>query len=248
MSYLIFTLGLLIGSFLNVCIFRIPKKEDIVFTPSHCTNCSNPIRWYDLIPVISYIFLGGKCRHCKAKISIIYPIIELLNGAAYMGIFCIYGPSKETVIYSALFSILLVISMIDLKHSIIPNGLVIAIMVLAVINLGFDFSNWISYTIGFFCVSGILLLIAVITGGKMGGGDIKLMAAAGLLLGWEKILLALMIGAIIGAVIGIALIVMKVITRKQMIPFGPFLSLGIIISALFFESILNWYINSVLHL
>lgn len=248
MIFLIFLLGTLIGSFLNVCIYRIPRKEDIVYTPSHCFNCSNPIKWYDLVPVVSYILLLGKCRHCKTKISLQYPIIELLNGAAYMGIFCIYGLSKETFIYSALFSILLVIALIDLKHFIIPNGLVIALTVLALINLALDYPNWLNYVIGFFCVSLILLGIAVITRGKMGGGDIKLMAAAGLLLGWQHILLALMLGSIIGAFIGIVLIATKVITRKQMIPFGPFLSLGIMLSVLFYEPLIFWYVHDLLKL
>ncbi|PKM50794.1 MAG: prepilin peptidase [Firmicutes bacterium HGW-Firmicutes-7] len=246
MYLIIVFLGILIGSFLNVCIYRIPRKEDIVYTPSHCFNCSHKLAWYDLIPVVTYVFLRGKCRYCQTNISIQYPIIELSNGAAYMGIFAIYGLSKETIIYCILFSILLVIGMIDFRHYIIPNGLVIALTVLASINLFFDIENYMSYLIGFFIVSALLLIIAIVTRGKMGGGDIKLMAVAGLLLGWEKILLALMLGSVVGAVIGLTLIALKIMKREQMIPFGPFLTLGIMVSALFGDAMIIWYLSLIL--
>lgn len=243
MMTLYFFLGILIGSFLNVCIYRLPKKEEVVFTPSHCTYCNTPLRWVDLIPLFSYLFLGGKCRYCKNKISIQYPLIELLNGAAYMGIFALYGASLQTVILSALFSILLVLSVIDIKYLLIPNGLILAIMVLGLLQIGLDPRNWFSYLLGFFAASSLLLLISIITRGKMGGGDIKLMATAGLLLGWQKIILALFIGSFFGAVLGLVLMGFKVIERKQMIPFGPFLSLGILIAALFSEPIINFYLH-----
>lgn len=239
-------LGICIGSFLNVCIYRIPRKEDIVFTPSHCFNCGSKIKWYDLIPVISYIILKGKCRHCKENISIQYPIIELSNGAAYMGIYCIYGLSVEMVLYSALYSALLVISLIDYKHYIIPNGLVVFIGFLGIINLVFDYNNWMTYLIGFFAVSIFLFIIAVVTGGKMGGGDIKLMAVAGFLLGWQKIILALMIGSIVGAIIGLVLIRMKVIKREQQVPFGPFLAFGIMLAAILGSNIIQLYLGTIL--
>lgn len=239
-------LGLLIGSFLNVCIYRIPRKEEIVYTPSHCFSCNHQLAWYDLIPVITYLRLGGKCRYCQAKISIQYPIIELSNGAAYMGIFAIYGLSIDTAFYCALFSILLVISLIDYKHYIIPNGLVIALMLLGIMHLFINPQNILQYIIGFFVASIILLLIAVITRGKMGGGDIKLMAAAGLLIGWQNILVALMLGSVVGSVIGITLIVLKIIKREQMIPFGPFLAVGIMVSAMFGDKIISWYLSLIL--
>jgi len=238
-------LGLLIGSFLNVCIYRIPRKEDIVYTPSHCMNCGHKVKWYDLIPVISYILLGGKCRNCKKHISIQYPIIELSNGAAYLGIYYMFGSSIETILYCGLFSILLVISIIDFRHYIIPNGTVIFIGILGIVQVSFDITHWIKYLIGFFIVSSFLLILAIITKGKLGGGDIKLMATAGLLLGWDKIILALFIGSILGSVIGITLLITKIIKRNQLIPFGPFLSIGIIIAAIFGNELLNWYVSTL---
>ena len=240
-SVIIGVLGLLIGSFLNVCIYRLPRKEDIVYTPSHCMYCGERIRWYDLIPIVSYILLGGKCRHCKAKLSIQYPLIELSNGAAYLGIYLLVGNSYETIFFCALFSALLVISVIDYRYKIIPNGTVLFIGVLGIIHLIFDRSHWIDYFIGFFVVSILLLVIAILSKGKLGGGDIKLMAVAGLLIGWKNIVLALFLGSIIGSVIGLSLLAIKKIERKQMIPFGPFLAIGIMVAALFGDAIIYWY-------
>lgn len=242
----IFILGLLIGSFLNVCIYRIPREEEIVYTPSHCMSCSKRINWYDLLPVLSYILLRGKCRNCKQKLSFQYPAVEFCNGLAYVGIFLIYGVSKETLIVCALFSILLVIAFIDYSHYIIPNGLVIALFVLALIHLVFDLNQWLAYVIGFFAASACLLIIAIISRGKMGGGDIKLMAVAGLLIGWKYILLALMLGSILGSIIGITLMAFKIIRRNQMIPFGPFLSAGILIAAIYGQQIIDWYLNFII--
>ncbi len=239
----VFIFGLLIGSFLNVCIYRIPREEEIVYTPSHCMSCGTRIRWFDLLPVISYLLLKGKCRSCKQKLSLQYPAVEFVNGLAYVGIYLIYGFNKDLIIYCALFSILVVVSLIDYSHQIIPNGLVIALLILGLIHLAFNLDQWLTYLIGFFAVSLILFIIAIITRGNMGGGDIKLMAAAGLLIGWKYILLALMLASILGSVIGLTLMALKVITRKQMIPFGPFLSAGIFIAALYGEHIIEWYLG-----
>jgi len=239
-------LGLLIGSFLNVCIYRLPRKEEIVITPSHCMTCGHELRWYELFPVFSYIALGGKCRKCKTHISIQYPIIELLNGAAYMGLYLFYGLSIELGLIGALFSILLVIFMIDLKTLTIPNGLVLAIGVLGIINMIVNSNYIVDYILGFFSVSSILFLIAIITKGKMGGGDIKLMAVAGLLLGWQKIILSLLLGSVVGAVIGLTLIGFKIVDKKTLIPFGPYLAIGIMISVLWGQQIINWYIGQII--
>ncbi len=239
--------GIVIGSFLNVLIYRIPRKEEFVKTRSHCMKCGYQLRWYDLLPLLSYIQLGGKCRSCKTKISMQYPLIELLNGAAYLGIYLLLGISWWTVVSCVVFSILLVIFMIDLRHMIIPNGLIIALLVISVLWTIYD-GHYLNHIIGFFSVSLLLLLIAVITKGGMGMGDVKLMAVAGLLLGWQQILLALMIGASIGSIIGIGLIGFKVIDRKKPIPFGPFLTIGIMSAMLFGEPIISWYLTTVLNL
>ena len=244
MIYLFLIYGIIIGSFLNVCIYRMPRKEGVVLARSHCMTCGYQLKWYDLIPVISYISLFGKCRKCKTHISIQYPIIELLNGAAYLGIYVVMGLSIETVLVCLLFSALLVVFMTDIKHQIIPNEVVIFILLLGVVELIIT-GNYLYHIIGFFAVSVSLILLVVITRKPMGMGDIKLMAAAGFFLGWDKIILALMIGAILGSVIGITLILLGKVKRKEPIAFGPFLSVGIIIAALWGNQIIQLYITTI---
>lgn len=247
MTILFFVYGLVIGSFLNVLIYRIPLKEEFVKTRSHCMNCGYQLRWYDLVPLFSYMSLGGKCRSCRTKISIQYPLIELLNGAAYLGIYLFLGFGWWTVVNCLVFSILLVIFFIDLRHMIIPNGLVVALLIVAIGWTLFD-GNYLQHIIGFFAVSVPLLLIGIISKGGMGMGDVKLMAVIGLLLGWQNVLVALMVGAMIGSVIGLTLIGLKIIKRKEPVPFGPFLAVGIQIAMLFGNDIISWYVRTMLNL
>jgi len=234
----------MIGSFLNVCIYRIPRKEDIVFTPSHCMNCGSRVKWYDLVPVISFIILGGKCRKCRIKLSKQYPLIELLNGAAYTGIFYMLGFTWDAVMVSVLFSVLLVIAMIDFRHKIIPNAIVLFMFIVSIPYVVLVSKTYIDSIIGFFAVSGLFFIIMMITG-SMGGGDVKLMAVSGFLLGWQKILVALMIGSIVGSIVGISLIVFNITKWKQRVPFGPYLCIGIFIAALFGNELIQWYLNIV---
>jgi leader peptidase (prepilin peptidase)/N-methyltransferase len=245
MLFIVLLFGILVGSFLNVCIYRIPRKEDIVYTPSHCMSCGQQVKWYDLVPVFSWLALGGKCRYCKTKLSKQYPIIELSNGAAYMGVFFFLGFSPEAAVVCVLFSALLVASMIDLRWKIIPNGIVIFILIIGIIYLVVFSYTYIESVIGFLAVSVPLLLVNLITKGQMGMGDVKLMAVCGLVIGWQHILLALMIGSIIGSIIGISLIALKITSRKQQIPFGPYLSIGIMIAALFGNSLIQMYLNFI---
>ena len=240
---LVLLFGILIGSFLNVCIYRIPRKEDIVYTPSHCMSCGNQVKWYDLVPVFSWLALGGKCRYCKTKLSKQYPLIELSNGAAYMGIFYILGFTKEAVVTSILFSALLVVSMIDMKWKIIPNGINIFILVVGIIYVMVFSKTYLSSIIGFFAVSLILLLVNILTKGQMGMGDVKLMAVCGVIIGWQNIVLALMVGSIIGSIVGLILIGTKIKDKKELIPFGPYLSIGIMIAALWGKNIIDMYLN-----
>lgn len=235
-------LGLLIGSFLNVCIYRLPKHEDIVKLPSHCMSCGRQLKWYELIPVFSFLIQGGKCRGCKTKLSVQYPVIELLNGFLYLIVFLKYGLSISSVLYCALSSVLIVISVIDWRTFEIPLGCNIFILVLGIIQIIFDLPHWYNYVIGFFAISLFLYLLNVLTNGRaIGGGDVKLMAAAGLLLGWKSIILAFFLGCILGAVIHI--IRMKVSGKGHVLAFGPYLSVAIFIAAMWGREIINWYIN-----
>ncbi|MBD5451961.1 MAG: prepilin peptidase [Lachnospiraceae bacterium] len=241
-AIIIFLYGIIIGSFLNVCIYRLPKKENIVTTRSHCMSCGYQLKWYDLIPLFSWLVLGGKCRKCKARISVQYPIIEALNGFLWLTIFFVCGVSIETALYCVLASALLALSVIDFRTYEIPFGFNLIIAALGLIRVLTDLSNWTEYAIGFFAVSAPLYLIYIVTKGRgIGGGDIKLMAAAGLLLGWKRIVLALVIGCILGSVIHV--IRMKVSKAEHVLAMGPYLSMGIFIAALWGEQLLNWYLG-----
>lgn len=232
--------GILIGSFLNVCIYRIPKHETIVTTPSHCMSCGYHLKWYDLVPVFSWLFLRGKCRKCKAPISAQYPVIEATNGLLWLAIIWILGLSVEGVLTCFLASALLVLSVIDLRTFEIPFGINIFVALLGVVRLVTDLGQWYLYVIGFCLVSGIFLLAFWVTKGRgIGGGDIKLMAAAGLLLGGPKIFLAMMLGCLIAVVIHpLRMVISK---KDHMLAFGPYLAAGILISALFGQKVIDWY-------
>lgn len=241
-SIIIFLYGIIIGSFLNVCIYRIPKKENIVTTRSHCMSCGYQLRWYDLIPLFSWLALGGRCRKCKAKISVQYPAIEALNGVLYLIVFLCYGVSIETLLYCLMASALLALSVIDFRTFEIPLGFNVFIAVLGLVRVLTDLTNWREYAVGFFAVSTVLYIIYVLTKGRgIGGGDIKLMAASGLLLGWKCNILAFLLGCIIGSVIH--LLRMRFTKAERVLAMGPYLSIGIYISALWGTRLIDWYLS-----
>ncbi len=254
-----FIYGMVLGSFTNVCIYRIPEKISLWSPPSTCPGCGYKIKWYDNIPVLSYIFLGGKCRKCKTKISMQYPLIEMFTGFLVALIYLKIGLSYDVIFLSAILVVLLTIAAIDYKTMIIPNGTVIALIVIGglytvariIFPQEFVISiTWLEALIGFFAASVPLFLVAVLSKGGMGGGDIKLMAAAGLFLGWKGILVAMIAGSLIGAIVSLTMIALKKKKRKDMIPFGPFLCLGILIAAVIGPEIIQWYTGlfTVLHL
>lgn len=234
--------GIIIGSFMNVCIYRIPRKENIVVVRSHCMNCGYQLKWYDLVPIFSFLFLKGCCRSCKAKLSLQYPLIEAMNGLAYLVIFYLHGFQFISIIYCLLTSALLVLSVIDIRTFEIPIGINIFIFSLGVVRLIFEFQNPLPYIIGLFSVSVCLYLLYIATSGRgIGGGDIKLMAAAGLLLGWKLIILSFILGCIFGSVIHI--IRMRITKADHVLALGPYLSAGIWTSICFGDAIINWYQN-----
>lgn len=241
----IFIFGIVIGSFLNVCIYRIPKKEDIVKINSHCMSCNYRLKWYDLIPLFSYIFLGGRCRKCKTKLSVQYPLIEGLNGLLYVLVVAVNGLSIESLLYCLMFSALLTLSVIDFRTYEIPFGINLFILALGLIRVALDYRNFLNYLIGFLSVSGFLYLLFLITKGRgIGGGDIKLMAVSGLMIGWKCNWIALALGCIIGSIIH--LIRMKVSKEDHVLALGPYLSVGIMIAALWGNDFLQWYFTAIL--
>lgn len=239
--YLItFLYGIVIGSFLNVCIYRIPLGQSLSRERSHCMTCGYQLRWFDLVPLFSWLALGGKCRKCKSPISPQYPIIEGTNGVLYVLIFYINGFNLVSILYCLMASALLALSVIDFRTFEIPFGFNVFIACLGLVRLFFDRANWSEYVIGFFAVSLFLELLLIVSKGRaIGGGDVKLMAAAGLLLGWKLIILAFFIGCILGSVIHI--IRMKVSHAEHMLAMGPYLSMGILIAALFGNQFISWY-------
>lgn len=249
MYIIIFILGITIGSFLNVCIWRIPREESIAFPPSHCPACSTPLRWYDLVPVFSYILLKGKCRYCGEKISPQYPIIELLNGIIYVIAFYFLRLSAEFVFLCIISSILLVISVIDYYHQIIPDSLVAVIFIAAVlykVALKYTYNiplNLVDSIIGLFGAGLLFILIAVVSNGGMGGGDIKLIAALGFILGWQQTILSILLSFVIGAIISIFLLLSKTKGRKDAIPFGPFINIAFGITLLWGDKLIDWYLK-----
>lgn len=243
-----FILGMVIGSFLNVCIYRIPRNESIVYPPSHCTYCGTPLKWYDLIPLLSYFSLRGKCRYCGGAISPQYPFIELLNGIIYLLLFYYFGLHLNFVFYSIILSILIVISMIDCHTQIIPDGMVLSILILTIIYkviILYIYKAPINILDSIFgLLTGFLLffLIAIVSKGNMGGGDIKLISVLGFILGLKKTLLHIFLSFIIGAIYSIYLLLRGKKGRKDAIPFGPFINIAFLIAILFGNNIINWYI------
>lgn len=239
---IIFIYGILIGSFLNVCIYRIPKSENIAKERSHCMNCGHQLKWYELIPIFSYLCLGGKCRNCKTHIAIQYPLVEFLNGILYLVVFFVNGFQISSVLYCFLVSALIVLSVIDFRTYEIPFGINVFIFVLGFIQVITDLENWRNYLIGFFAVSAFMQIVIWLTkGAGFGGGDMKLMATAGLLLGWKRIVLAFLLGCIVGSICHI--IRMKTTNEDHVLAFGPYLSIGIFLATLWGDKMIQWYFS-----
>jgi leader peptidase (prepilin peptidase)/N-methyltransferase len=206
-------------------------------------SCGYQLKWYDLVPLFSWIFLGGKCRKCKERISIQYPIIEFANGALYVLIFIVNGINAVSILYALMASALLALSVIDFRTYEIPVGFNIFIAVLGIVRIILDYEHWYVYVIGCVSVGLVLWLIYQLSGGRaIGGGDVKLMAAAGLVIGWKANVLAFFVACIGGSIIHI--IRMKVSGAEKVLAMGPYLSAGILLSALWGNQLVDWYLKT----
>ncbi len=240
----IFIFGLMIGSFLNVVIFRLEKNKSFIFGRSACRSCGGKILWYDNIPVLSFIFLRGKCRNCKKSISWQYPLVELACGIIFFWLYSYFGISFKFFSFLVFSCFLLVIFVYDLKHYLILDKVSILAMAAALaLNLFSDigFLNLIFAAIaggGFFAFQ-----FFVSKGKWVGDGDIRLGILMGLMLGLKMLLVALFLAYIIGSFVGIFLIMFKRKKMSSQVPFGPFLALATFIVLIYGEEILNWYIN-----
>lgn len=250
---IVFIFGSIVGSFLNVCIHRMPLGESVVWPSSHCPHCKKRIPAYDNIPFLSYLILAGKCRFCKRKISWRYPLVELLTAVTFLSFFNYFGLSYDFFIYIFFASALIIATFVDIKHRIIPDEISLGGMILGFIlvsvkgfnlrPLSFDFHPLMQSLLGIFVGGGIIYLTGFLFDivyfkllkkppiqgetESMGGGDVKLLAMIGAFLGWQKALVAFFVAPLFGAVIGIINLIIK---KDHTMPYGPFLSLAAILS------------------
>jgi len=248
---LVFMFGMCIGSFLNVCIYRLPSSMSIINpSRSFCPQCNSAIQFYDNIPVFSYLWLKGRCRNCKASISLRYPLVELMTGILSIAILFMFGLTLEGVVYFVFISSLLVITFIDIDHKIIPD-----IITFPGIPIGLAASfvlpdmTFKSSLLGLLAGGGSLLLVAwtysLITHKEgMGGGDIKLLGMIGTFIGWKGVIFTIFASSLAGTLVGIFVMLLKGKNLKFAIPFGPFLSIGAMSYVFFGEKVLFWYLHS----
>jgi len=240
--------GAMIGSFLNVCIFRLPKEESIVTPGSHCPHCQKPIKFYDNVPLVSYILLNGRCRYCKESISIQYPLVEGITALVSLILFVRFGPTLSYVFYFSFIAALIVISIIDLYHQIIPDVISLpGIGVGLLASLAIPQIDIIDSLIGALLGGGSLFIVATLyqwlfKREGMGGGDVKLLAMIGAFLGWKAVILTILLGSLLGSISGIIVMVLRGKDFKYAIPFGPFLSLGAVIALFYGQDLIRWYL------
>ncbi len=268
----IFLLGLIIGSFLNVCIVRLPRGESVAYPASKCPRCGARIKWYDNIPILSFLLLRAKCRKCGQPISWRYPAVELANGLFYLWAFSEFGVTGESLLVMLICSAFLVVTFVDLDHQIIPDvitlpgmviGLAVAPFFMTALDmpLPFHLGRILAFSgqypialcnsvIGLLLGGGPLLLIGwvwekVRKVEAMGGGDVKLMAMVGAFIGWKGALLTIFLGALSGSIVGVLLIAFKKHERDKVLPFGPYLVLGALISLFYGPAVMDWYFGMI---
>ncbi len=243
-----FIFGGLIGSFLNVCICRLPNEQSIVTPGSHCPHCKEHIRGYDNIPLISYLLLRGRCRRCRQAISIQYPLVEGITAVLSLLLFMRFGPSLSYVVYFSFAAALIVITVIDYHHQVIPDVISLpGIVVGFLASLVLPGHSFVSSLLGILLGGGSLFLVAAVyewlfKREGMGGGDVKLLAMIGAFLGWKPVILTILLGSLIGSIVGITVMIWKGRNFKYAIPFGPFLSMGAMVSLVYGERIIRWYL------
>lgn len=239
-----FILGLIFGSFFIVVGLRVPIGESLIQPGSYCPQCKHLLAWYELIPVFSYVFLRGKCKVCKHRISPIYPIMEVLCAILFALSFLRFGLSSDLVAALLLVSLFIIITVSDLRYMLIPNKILLFFLPIFIVYRIFDpLTPFWDSILGAFLGFGILYLLAVVSRGGMGGGDIKLYFVLGLLLGTKLTLLSLFFSSLIGTLFGFGQIIGKSFKKRKPIPFGPFIAIGTILSFFYGNMILDWYLG-----
>lgn len=241
-------LGLAVGSFLNVVIHRLPRKESIVSPGSRCPSCGAALRWYDNLPVLSYVALGGRCRGCRERISIRYPIVELVTALLFVAHYYVLGWTPLLAVRLLSASAMVALFAIDLEHQLLPDAITLPGIVLGLVFSLFFPPGLVGALLGILVGGGFLWLVGEAyfryAGEEgMGGGDVKMLAMIGAFLGWKLTLLTLVLSSIAGSVIGLAVIALKRGGLKHALPFGTFLALGALAASLWGEQIAAWYMG-----
>ena len=244
----LFVLGLMVGSFINVVIYRFPRELSIITPGSACPSCEHRLSVIDLFPLLSPLFLRGRCRYCGVPISIRYSLVELLSGVFFVTIPYFQGFNLDSAASLFLLCLLLTISMIDIDYRRIPNvllgiGLAAGILMKLADSILGNWDNWADAGLGMLAGGGIMLIIFLVSRGGMGAGDLKLMIMVGFFVGLQGVLLVLLAGFILGGIYGITMLLLKKLTRKDMVPFGPFLSLAVVVEVYWGTQIVSWYLG-----
>lgn len=242
-----FAFGAIVGSFLNVCIYRIPLKQSVVSPPSSCPQCGSSIRWYQNIPVLSWVLLRGRCAECSMSISARYPLVESLTGALYMLVFWAFGYTFTTSAFWLFVSLLIIVTFIDLDHRIIPNSISLpGVLIGFIASFFMPWLNWSDSLLGVVLGGGSLLLVAVVyklvaKREGMGMGDVKLLGMIGAFLGWKSIFPIIFVASLVGSIVGVSQMLFKGADSKLALPFGPFLSLASLIYIFWWNDLFLWY-------
>jgi len=240
--------GLIVGSFLNVCIYRLPLKQSIVWPASRCTTCERPLEWYENVPVVAWVALGGRCRTCHTRVSAMYPIVELVTGALFVGAYLLYGVTPLMFVRTAFGCAMIVLFVIDLQHRILPNVITVTGVPIGFVLSLFLPPGWQESLIGLLVGGGVLFVIGEayyrlrgIDG--LGMGDVKMLAMIGAFLGWRLTLVTLVFASFTGALAGAGMIVTGRGGMKAALPFGTFLAVGAVVAAVAGDQIFSWYVS-----
>jgi leader peptidase (prepilin peptidase)/N-methyltransferase len=240
--------GLAVGSFLNVCIYRLPRRESLMWPASRCTTCGRPLSWFENIPVISWVVLRGRCRGCRAPIALTYPVVEAITGAVFVCGYLIYGWTPLLAARLLFACAMIVLFAIDLRHQILPNIITIPGIVVGLALAVFLPPGWLSSLIGLLAGGGVLFAIAEayyrmrgIEG--LGMGDVKMLAMIGAFLGWQLMLVTLVLASVAGSIVGVALIASRRGGLQTALPFGTLLAVSALIAAVAGDPLVRWYVS-----
>ena len=241
-------LGLLVGSFLNVCIYRLPRRESVAWPASHCTACGRTLAWFENVPVVSWLALRGRCRTCGARIGITYPLVELITGAVFAGGYLIYGLTPLLAVRLLFACAMIVLFVIDLRHRILPNVITLPGIVAGLVFSSMLPPGWLASLIGAVVGGGVLFVIAEayyrLRGVEgLGMGDVKMLAMIGAFLGWQLTLVTLILASLSGSLVGVGLIASGRGGMQAALPFGTFLAVGALVAAVSGDAMLAWYLS-----